>query len=165
MKTLLKIGFLVASVLFFASEIAAYQTAYQITLGWDANTEPDLEGYILYGNQWSPCPPYDYIDTYPVTELADPLNPRVKVTDLEKDVIYYFVVTAYDTDGNESDFSNIISPEGDAYCPSSRGHEGGSGGGGCLITTSACGFRWAEESLEAILLIPESCMKINEKLK
>jgi hypothetical protein len=106
----LKIGFLVAFVLLFASVTAAYQ----ITLAWDANTESDLEGYLLYGREWSPCPPYDYIATYPVTELANPLNPRCKVTDMEKDVIYYFVVTAYDTEGNESDFSNIVSSKGNS---------------------------------------------------
>ena len=90
---LLKIGFLVAFVLLFASVTAAYQ----ITLAWDANTESDLEGYILYGRKWSPCPPYDYIAAYPLTELADPSNPMGKVTHLKKDVIYFFVVTAYDT--------------------------------------------------------------------
>lgn len=148
MKPLLKIGFLVASVLLFASVTAAYQ----ITLAWDANTESDLEGYILYRSEWSPCPPYDYIDSYPVTELADPLNPRCKVTRLKKDVIYYFVVTAYDAEGNESDFSNIVSSKGQSvYCPSSRSN--GADGGGCMITTSACGFRWAEESLAVILLL------------
>ena len=128
MKPLLKIGFLVASVLFLASVTAAYLTTYQITLGWDANTEPDLEGYILYGNQGSPNPPYDYIDAYPLTELADPLNPRCTVTHLEKGVIYYFVVTAYDTEGNESDFSNIVSSRGEHY-PSGRCNEFGAGGG------------------------------------
>jgi hypothetical protein len=125
-KPLLKIGFLVVFVLLFVSVTAAYQ----LTLAWDANTESDLEGYILYGRDWSPCPPYDYIATYPVTELADPLNPRCKVTDLEKDVIYYFVITAYDTEGYESDFSNIISSKGESvYCKSSRSSSGGGGGG------------------------------------
>ena len=90
-KPLLKIGFLVVFVLLLVSVTAAYQ----LTLAWDANTESDLEGYILYGREWSPCPPYDYIATYPVTELADPLNPRCKVTDLEKDVIYFFVQGRY----------------------------------------------------------------------
>jgi PKD repeat protein len=56
--------------------------------------------------------------------LTDPLNPRCKVTDLEKDVIYFFVVTAYDTEGNESDFSNIISSDGDiAHCARSKSSE------------------------------------------
>ena len=147
-KPILKIGFLVASVLLFASVTAAYQ----LTLAWDANTEPDLEGYIFYGREWSPCPPYDYIATYPVTELADPLNPRCKVTDLERDVIYFFVVTAYDTEGNESDFSNIVSSKGQSvYCSSSRSN--GADGSGCMITTSACGFRWAEESFAVMLLL------------
>jgi hypothetical protein len=126
-KPLLKIGFLVIFALFFASVTGAYQ----IPLAWDANTEPDLEGYVLYGRKESPCPPYDYIDTYPVTELADPLNPRCKVTDFEKDVIYFFVVTAYDTAGNESDFSNILSSKGNSVnCPSSRSSGAGGGGGG-----------------------------------
>jgi uncharacterized membrane protein len=63
--------------------------------------------------------------------LADPLNPGCKLTDFEKDVTYFFVVTAYDTEGNESDFSNIISSKGEiAYCPSSISSEGGGGGGG-----------------------------------
>jgi hypothetical protein len=124
-KPLLKIGFLVIFALFFASVTGAYQ----ITLSWDANSEPDLEGYVLYGRQESPCPPYDYIDTYPLTDLADPLNPMCKITVFEKDVVYYFAVTAYDTAGNESDFSNIISSKGEvAFCPSSRGSEGGGGG-------------------------------------
>jgi len=128
-KLLLKIGFLVI----FASFFASVTVAYQIPLAWDANTEPDLEGYVLYGKQGSPCPPYEYIDTYPEESLEDPLNPRCKITVFEKDVVYYFVVTAYDTVGNESDFSNIISSKGEiAYCPSnisSDGSGGGSGGG------------------------------------
>ena len=124
-KPILKIGFLVASVLLFASVTAAYQ----LTIAWDANTEPDLEGYILYTNQWSPCPPYDYIATYPVTALADPLNPKCTVTQLDKNVTYYFVVTAYDTEGYESDFSNIISSKGNSVnCTSSRSSSGGPGG-------------------------------------
>ncbi len=53
----------------------------------------------------------------------------MKLTDLEKDVIYYFVVTAYDTARNESDFSNIISSKGEiGYCPISISSEGGGGG-------------------------------------
>ena len=125
MKLFLKIGFVAASVLLFASVTAAYQ----LTLAWDANTEPDLEGYILYGREWSPCPPYDYIDTYRVTDLADPLNPRCRVTNLEKDVIYFFVITAYDTEKLESDFSNIISTKGEVvYCSRSRSSSSAGGG-------------------------------------
>ena len=87
--------------------------AHEITLAWDANTEPDLEGYKLYGSEWSPCPPYDYIDTIPITELVNPENPKLRVTDLDKHIIYFFVVTAYDTEGLESRYSNIISTKGE----------------------------------------------------
>jgi hypothetical protein len=51
-KPLLKIGFLVVFVLLFVSVTAAYQ----LTLAWDANTESDLEGYILYGRELVPVP-------------------------------------------------------------------------------------------------------------
>jgi len=58
----LKIVIPATLVIFFPSATASYQ----ITFAWDANTEPDLAGYELYGKQGSPCPPYDYIDTYPI---------------------------------------------------------------------------------------------------
>jgi hypothetical protein len=102
---LIYLVFLWASSGLFSAIIAS---AYSIKLGWEPNGEPDLEGYMLYSRQGSPCPPYDHIDTYPEKDLTDPLNPSVRITDLEKDLAYYFFVTAYDTFGNESDFSNVV---------------------------------------------------------
>ena len=147
MKLFLKIAFPATLIIFFPSKTAAFQ----IILAWDANTEPDLAGYVLYGKHGSPCPPYDYIDTYPIEDLADPLKPRCVVTDLEENRIYYFVMTAYDTDGNESDFSNIVSSRGEvAVC--SRSNSSGDGGG-CFITTAACGIRKADKNLAVIFFI------------
>ena len=124
---ILRIGFLATLVILFPSVTAAYQT----TFAWDANTEPDLEGYVLYGKQGSPCPPYDYIDTYPIEELADPLNPECVVADLDQNLVYYFVITAFDTAGNESDYFNILSSEGGiAFCSRANSSGGGGGGGG-----------------------------------
>ena len=115
--------------------------AGQIILAWDPNAEPDLEGYVLYGKQESPGPPYDYIDTYPEVDLADPLNPSAVVTDLESDVTYYFAVTAYDTEGNESDYSNVVSVLNnkiiDADVDSDGDGGGGRSGGGCFIDTAS----------------------------
>ena len=124
-------------ILFFVSE-TSLRAADQIILAWDANTEPDLEGYFLYRKQGSPSPPYDYVDTYPEVDLADPLNPRAVITDLESDVTYSFVVTAYDTDGNESDFSNAVSVlNGKLTNAGGRSTGGGGGGGGgCFINTA-----------------------------
>jgi hypothetical protein len=107
--------------------------SYGLTFAWDSNTEPDLEGYRLYSREGNPCPPYDLVDTYPENELANPLNPMVEIDGLEPNVKYYFVVAAYDTAGNESDFSKIISVINRqweyANC-SSRSSSRGSGGGG-----------------------------------
>ena len=107
--------------------------SYELTFAWDSNTEPDLQGYKLYSRKGSPCPPYDLIGIFPENELANPLLPMVEIKGLEPDSKYYFIVTAYDTSGNESDYSKIISVingQGEyAYC-SSRSSSSGSGGGG-----------------------------------
>jgi len=123
--------YLLSTTLFIPADISAYE----MTFAWDANDEPDLEGYKLYSRVGDPCPPYNYIDTYPEDELANPLLPMVKVTNFEYNTKYYFVVTAYDTDGYESDPSNIIylynEQWGNANCSSlSPSLNGGGGGGG-----------------------------------
>jgi hypothetical protein len=121
----------------------ADMSAYEKTVAWDANDEPDLEGYILYSSVGNPCPPYNYIDTYPEEELANPLRPMARVTNLEYNTTYYFVLTAYDTNGYESYYSNIIyvynGQWGDASCSSlNTGFNGGGGGGGggCFIAAA-----------------------------
>ena len=122
---------------FFISFETSSLAADQIILAWGPNTEPDLEGYVLYGRRGSPDPPFDYVDTYPEVDFADPLNPRAVITDLESDVTYFFAVTAYDTEGNESDYSNVVSVlngnmiETDGNSNGNGG--GGGGGGGCFI--------------------------------
>lgn len=71
------------------------------SLAWDANSEPDLDGYKVYRG-YLPGD-YDYIEdvgnitTYPLTGLA-------------LDQEYYFAVTAYDNEDpvNESGFSNEV---------------------------------------------------------
>ena len=125
--------YLLSTTLLIPADISAYEK----TFAWDANDEPDLEGYILYSRVGNPCPPYNYIDTYPEDELAYPLSPRVKVANFEYNIKYYFVVTAYDTDGYESEPSYIIylynEQWGNAICASSSASlngGGGSGGGG-----------------------------------
>jgi len=129
--------FLMLTTLFISFETSSI-AANQIILSWYPNTEPDLEGYVLYGKQGSPDPPFDYVDSYLEVDLADPLNPRAVITDLESDVTYYFAVTAYDTEGNESNYSNIVSVlKGNVIDAGGNsngdGGGGGSGGGGCFI--------------------------------
>lgn len=72
--------------------------AADVTLQWDANTEPDLAGYKIYHGTESGV--YgEPIDAGNVTEYT--------VTGLEERQ-YFFVVTAHDTEGLESDYSNEV---------------------------------------------------------
>jgi hypothetical protein len=100
-------------VLYFTGANSAH--AADITLQWDANTEPDLSGYKIYydadsgvpytgaGSAQGPSP-----ITVPITALANPAAPEYTVTGLPSTNVY-FVVTAYDTEKLESDYSNEVS--------------------------------------------------------
>jgi hypothetical protein len=134
-------------------------SAKTVTLGWDPNDEPDLEGYVIYRNTNTPGPPYSYSDTLPEDEFDDPLHPEAKLTGLQEDKEYYIALTAYNTEGVESSFSNdvcvevvngIAAPCGESVSPSvptssssgdsSGGGSGGDSGGGgsvCFISTAS----------------------------
>ena len=70
-----------------------------VTLSWNHNEEEDLSGYRVYYGLASGQ--YDFM------EEAN-LDTFFTVLDLDN-VTYYFAVTAYDTAGNESDFSEEVS--------------------------------------------------------
>jgi len=127
-----------------------------VTLGWDPNTEPDLEGYGFYFKKDAPGPPYDLYGYVTLQELSDPDNPTFTLTGLQTGSRYYFAATAYDTAGNESGYSDPICAQiGDQITPcasadsgsgpaspssgtGSGGSSGGGSGGGavCFIETS-----------------------------
>jgi hypothetical protein len=112
----------------------AISYAAQVTLEWDANSEPNISGYnIYYGKSTR-----DYDVTLDVGNWTS-----VTVADLEDNETYYFAVTAYNTDGDESGYSsevciNCASPSTTA----SSGSDGG--GGGCFIDTAAYVFLMAQ---------------------
>ena len=89
-------------VLVFTVLVYCPSYAVNVTFGWDPNDEPDLEGYRVYRNVGSPGPPYKYRTTLQEKNLDDPLNPMVTLTGLKEDTQYYVALTAYNTDGNES---------------------------------------------------------------
>jgi len=86
--------------------------AIDYTFTWDANNEPNVAGYkIYYSVEW-PGPPYDGLHPfYPHSDSPIDVGNVTEYTlhDLEEDVVYYFVVTAYDSEGYESGYSNQIS--------------------------------------------------------
>lgn len=68
-----------------------------VTLEWDKNIEPDLAGYrIHYGT--TPGTYTEHVDVGNVT----------RHTLMVPDGPHYFVATAYDVSGNESEYSNMV---------------------------------------------------------
>ena len=143
---------LVFAVFFFSPSFA-----YNVTVGWDSNDEPDLKGYTVYHNIGSPGPPYKYSDDVSEKDLANPLYPKVILTGIKGDTKYYVAVTAYDDEGNESRYSDDVCVQiidsAINVCSSSSSTSGSSGGGGggggaCFIATTCAP---ASNSLPLIL--------------
>jgi hypothetical protein len=80
-----------------------------VSLAWDPNTEPDLAGYNLYYKSGSSGPPYNGTGA---TEDDSPVDvgnvTEFTLHGLTDGVTYFFVVTAYDTEGLESGYSNEV---------------------------------------------------------
>jgi hypothetical protein len=139
---------LISLAILLFSLFSSASFAKNVTLGWDPNPEPDLEGYIIYRNPGSPGPPYKFSSELPEDDLSNPLAPMVTLTGLKKNTAYFIAVTAYDSEGNESYYSddvcveiigtilNNCSPSVSADS-SSGTSEGVGGGGGCLINSTA----------------------------
>ena len=140
-------------IIFFFLFFLSFQTlcfAADITLRWDANTETDLAGYKLYYKTDTPRSPYDGAGAdqgpspvdIPLGSLNDPNNPEFTITGLDASHIYFLVITAYDTEGNESGYSNevstfyISSPQ-NGFCVNHAGHTSfnvsGRGAGGANV--------------------------------
>ena len=120
-------GALITVTLFLSFQAPVY--AADATLRWDANTEADLAWYKVYYKTGSSGGPYDNtinvgnVTTYSLHGLTDGIT-------------YYFVVSAYDTEGLESNYSNEVSTDTVAISGESRGCDGG-----CLVATAAFGSK------------------------
>ena len=99
--SLLVLIFLLIPVFVFA--------ASNVTLEWDANSEADLAGYKVYYKVGSPGEPYDGTGAVEGDSPVDVGNVTTfTLNDLTEGNTYYFVATAYDTETNESDYSNEV---------------------------------------------------------
>jgi hypothetical protein len=74
--------------------------AASVDLEWDPNTEPELAGYKIYWGTTN--------GNFTSSKDAGK-NTTSTITGLNEGTTYYFAATAYDGDGNESDYSNQIS--------------------------------------------------------
>jgi hypothetical protein len=91
--------------------------AAQVILEWDANTEQDLAGYIIYQGPST----RNYDSSMDIGNWTS-----ATIANLADHETYYFTVVAYDTDGIESGYSNEVCMN----CQTSGGANSGGGGGG-----------------------------------
>ncbi len=120
------IGIAVALFLILFPSLAC---AVHITLAWDPNDEPDVAGYIVYYGRQSRDYDYD-------VDVGD--YNSVTISGLVEDVRYYFAVTAYDSEGNESDFSQEIAyPRTTTSTFSASDTSGGGNNRGCFVTVAS----------------------------
>lgn len=125
---------LLSVIVFFCALTSSH--AMEVTLEWDANTEPDLAGYRVYYKTGSSGPPYDGAGA---TEDGSPIDigndTTYTVHGLNDSITYFFVVTAYDTEGLESEYSNEVNTTSTSQqvATGTSGGGGGSDSGGCNI--------------------------------
>ena len=91
----------ILAILFCAS--AAQALTVRLVFEWDANDEPDLAGYHLYTSTTSGqyTRGQYLLSTGVVTTCED-------IIDIEPGEVVYYVLTAFDIDGDESGFSNEV---------------------------------------------------------
>ena len=93
--------------------------AAEVTFEWDANTESDLAGYRLYQSTTSNG---QVLGVGAISITCPPLEPKDCTQYTHKglsDGTFYWKATAFDVDGNESDFSEEVSLSIDTIPPGS----------------------------------------------
>lgn len=103
---------LLAVVVFFFM-CGMVMAASNVTFEWDANIESDLAGYRLYQSQTPGV--YTFGDGNQVATISTGTE-TVQITDV-LDGTYFWVLTAYDTNGNESGPSNEVTANLDTLSP------------------------------------------------
>ena len=90
--------------------------AADVTLAWTSNIEGDLAGYYIYYKTGTSGEPYNGTGVVegnspimiPLGAFADRANPEYTLHNLSDTETSYLVLTAYDSEGNASGFSNEV---------------------------------------------------------
>ena len=110
---------LLAACLLILPPSARIVYSAQVTLAWDANTEPDLAGYVFYSKIGS-APAKDSYDrriiicnpgAVPPCDdvLSTPGSPQYGIDNVSDSDVTFIAISAFDTSGNESGLSNAVS--------------------------------------------------------
>lgn len=84
--------------------------AREVTLYWEPSPSPDVIGYKVYYQQGTPQLPLSGTEADQGISPIDVENYLMaSISGLDESVVYYFSVTAYDSNYNESSYSNIVS--------------------------------------------------------
>lgn len=105
---------LILSALLIATP--AFCATVTLKFEWDANTEADLAGYRLYTSTIQGV----YVKGQYIEQVGKVTTTQDTI-DIEAGEIVYYVLTAFDTEGKESAFSNEVSfflpPDGTGVAP------------------------------------------------
>ncbi|NTV50317.1 MAG: hypothetical protein HGB32_11655 [Geobacteraceae bacterium] len=97
-------------------------SALTVELSWNASTESTLAGYKVYYQADSSTLPFQGTGALEGAAPVDVYNwTTATISGLDPDRTYYFAVTAYDINGLESSFSNIVTVPGSASSAFSSG--------------------------------------------
>ena len=109
----------------------------EVTISWNANSETDLAGYNVYRSETSDTG-YNQITTSTQTPSSH-TGLRDSSSSVTNGTQYFYVVTAEDTAGNESDFSSEVSAT-----PQEAGGGGGGGAGAGSDPNILVGYAFAD---------------------
>ncbi len=117
--------------------------AFHLTLEWDPNVDEDLAGYIVYYGTASRNYKYD-VDIGDITSCT--------ISGLVEGKKYFFAVTAYDEEGNESAYSREIAYPSTSFDPPSAASGGSGSANACFISSAADG-RWSVTTVLTFLAV------------
>ena len=137
---------LLAFILFLVPGPEAH--AAQVTLAWDAGTDPNIAGYkVYYGNASG-----SYLTVVDVGKQAS-----CTIANLSTGMSYYFAATEYNSSGQESGYSNEAVYTASSPCAFSLSSTATSftstGGPGTVGVTAQTGCAWAANSNASWLVI------------
>jgi hypothetical protein len=112
--------------------------AAEVTLAWDPNPEPSVQGYRVYFGKASGF----YTNVLDVGNRTDCVIPG-----LDAGTTYFFACTAYSATGDESNFSGEIVYATDGSSSDSSGSSGSWAAARCFIATAAYGSALEPEVL------------------